>query len=146
MQSTPELADRLLLACSVLTRSATAAAPGTTLSLTQARTLGTLHRQGPTRVSRLAELERCSQPSMTGLVTRCADAGLVERTDDPDDARAVLVRLTPAGERALATDRERLSRPVAQALTDLPAQLRTDLEQALDVVERVSAALTTTGA
>lgn len=83
---------------------------------------------------------------MTGLVTRCADAGLVERTDDPDDARAVLVRLTPAGERALATDRERLSRPVAQALTDLPAQLRTDLEQALDVVERVSAALTTTGA
>lgn len=141
MQPTEQLADRLLLACSVLTRSATAAAPTTALSLTQARTLGTLHRQGPTRVSRLAALERCSQPSMTGLITRCADAGLLERTPDPDDARAVLVRLTPAGERALLTDRERLARPVVEALADLPAQQRADLEQALAVVERVSAAL-----
>jgi len=143
MQSTTELAERLLLACSVLTRSATAAAPATALSLTQARTLGTLHRQGPTRVSRLAELERCSQPSMTGLVTRCADAGLLERTADPDDARAVLVRLTPAGERALTEDRARLAHPVVQALADLPAHEREGLEHALAVVERVSAALAT---
>jgi DNA-binding MarR family transcriptional regulator len=35
---------------------------------------------------------------VTRLVDRMAAAGLVERTDDPDDRRGRLVRLTPLGE------------------------------------------------
>jgi DNA-binding MarR family transcriptional regulator len=38
---------------------------------------------------------------VTRLVDRMEAAGLVERTDDPGDRRARLVRLTPAGEQTL---------------------------------------------
>jgi len=113
------LAERLLLACSGLTRAASAATATGELSMTQARLLGNLLREGPLRVSRLAALERCAQPSMTSLVSRCADAGLVTREPDPDDARAARVTLTPAGSQALAEHRRRLSRPVAEAVDAL---------------------------
>ena len=138
MQQIEELAERLLLACSELTRSVTAAAPGTALSLTQARVLGTLDRHGPSRISRLAALERCAQPSMTTLVTRLADAGLVTRGPDPDDARAVLVTLTPRGGEELLADRQRLSEPLAAALRALPGERRDDLAAAVAVLTRLT--------
>ena len=143
MQLTAELADRLLLACSGLTRAVTAAAPATGMSLTQARTLGNLARQGPLRVSRLAALERCAQPTMTALVARCADAGLVTRTPDPADARAVLVALTDAGAEALSVTRRQLREPLARLLAettaatgDVPAE---HLATAIDLLESITA-------
>jgi DNA-binding MarR family transcriptional regulator len=63
----------------------------------QARLLGTIDEQGPTRISDLAALDHCSQPTMTMQVRRLEDAGLVTRTTDPADARAVLIEITPAG-------------------------------------------------
>ena len=68
----------------------------------QARLLGTIEDQGPTRISNLAALDHCSQPTMTMQVRRLEDAGLVTRTTDPADARAVLIEITPAGSRDVA--------------------------------------------
>ncbi|WP_432564915.1 MarR family winged helix-turn-helix transcriptional regulator [Kineococcus sp. SYSU DK003] len=138
MQLNEELAERLLLACSDLTRTATAAASGTRLSLTQARVLGALHRSGPLRVSRLAELERCAQPSMTGLLGRLEDAGYVERAPDPADARAVLAHLTPAGEDELLRNRRRLREPLARALRETATD---DVERLIGLLENTTRAL-----
>src|ERR1700732_2605108 len=63
----------------------------------QARLLGTVDDRGPTRISDLAALDHCSQPTMTMQVRRLEDAGLVTRTTDPADARAGLIEITPAG-------------------------------------------------
>ena len=68
----------------------------------QARLLGTIDDQGEARISDLAELDHCSQPTMTTQVRRLEDAGLVARTPDPDDARAVRIRITPKGQTILA--------------------------------------------
>lgn len=68
----------------------------------QARLLGTIDDQGEARISDLAELDHCSQPTMTTQVRRLEDAGLVARTPDPDDARAVRIRITPKGRTMLA--------------------------------------------
>jgi DNA-binding MarR family transcriptional regulator len=91
------------------------------LSLTAAATLTTLRRSGPARLTELAIGEGVSQPSMTALVGRLADAGLVQRRTDPGDGRAVLVALTPAGAELLDRRREdraaRLAGPLAE-LTD----------------------------
>jgi DNA-binding MarR family transcriptional regulator len=91
------------------------------LSLTAAATLTTLRRSGATRLTELAAGEGVSQPSMTALVGRLADAGLVQRRTDPGDGRAVLLTLTPAGEELLDRRREdraaRLAGPLA-GLTD----------------------------
>lgn len=92
------------------------------VSMTAGSTLGSLLRAGPLRLTALAERESVTQPAMTGLVTRLEAAGLVARTSDPRDGRAVLVTLTDAG-RALI-ERRRSSR--AAALQELLDQLNPD--------------------
>jgi DNA-binding MarR family transcriptional regulator len=75
------------------------------LSLTAGATLATLDRSGPCRLTVLAASEGVTQPAMTQLVGRMADAGLVARCADPDDGRAVSVELTPEGRDLLARRR-----------------------------------------
>ena len=67
------------------------------LPCAQARLLSTIEDHGEARISDLAALDHCSQPTMTTQVRRLEDAGLVSRTVDPGDARAVLIRITPEG-------------------------------------------------
>jgi DNA-binding MarR family transcriptional regulator len=55
----------------------------------------------PQRVTELATSQALAQPTVTQLVGRLAERGLVERTRDPRDGRAVLVSPTPAGREAL---------------------------------------------
>jgi DNA-binding MarR family transcriptional regulator len=111
------------------------------LPFAQGRLLSTIEDQGPTRISDLAALDHCSQPTMTTQVRRLEDAGLVSRTVDPDDARAVLIRITPTGvetlrqvrlDRGAAVDPylERLDAADRQTLTDAIRVLRGLLEDA----------------
>lgn len=59
------------------------------LPAAQARLLATIEAQGEARIGDLAAVDHCSQPTMTTQVRRLEDAGLVTRTADPGDARAV---------------------------------------------------------
>jgi DNA-binding MarR family transcriptional regulator len=112
------------------------------LSLTAAATLSTLRQQGPTRLTELAVAEGVSQPSMTTLVARLAEQGLVDRHGDPTDRRAVLIRLTPAGGDLL--DRRRAAR--TGRLTGPLAQLDDDdvrrIADALPALSRLAGVLT----
>src|SRR5215469_6703545 len=88
------------------------------LSMTAAATLGTLDRSGPCRLTALAASEGVTQPAMTQLVGRLADAGLVARSADPDDGRVVYVEITQEGRDMVARRRaaraERLSMLLAR--------------------------------
>ncbi|MHA3020846.1 MarR family winged helix-turn-helix transcriptional regulator [Mycobacterium sp. BMJ-28] len=81
------------------------------LPFAQARLLSTIEDQGTARISDLAALDHCSQPTMTTQVRRLEDAGMVSRIADPVDARAVLISITDEGRDALA--RVRLDRAAA---------------------------------
>ncbi|MBJ7463354.1 MAG: MarR family transcriptional regulator [Mycolicibacterium sp.] len=61
--------------------------------------LNRLDREGPMRVTALAEAEGASQSGMTQLVQRMERQGLLERKADPDDGRACLVMIGKAGRR-----------------------------------------------
>ncbi|MEE6282068.1 MarR family winged helix-turn-helix transcriptional regulator [Georgenia sunbinii] len=52
---------------------------------------------GAMRMRRLNDLIMLSQPSLSRMVDRLADRGLVERRSAPGDARGVVVALTEAG-------------------------------------------------
>lgn len=88
----------------------------------QARLLGTIEdRSEGTRISELAALDHCSQPTMTTLVRRLEESGLVARTPDPDDARAVRIRITGKGASTLAkvrADRAAVIEPRIRNLSD----------------------------
>ena len=74
----------------------------TRLSYARARLLSAIKEHGPARMSDLAALDHCSQPSMTRQVRLLEDAGLVSRTTDSADARVVLISITAKGHSVLA--------------------------------------------
>ena len=111
------------------------------LPFAQARLLSAIEDQGAARISDLAALDHCSQPTMTIQVRRLEDAGLVSRTSDPADARAVLISITPEGTAALSQVRadrgavidpylERLDANDRRTLTDAVRVMRNLLEDA----------------
>src|SRR6478752_2850284 len=81
------------------------AEPGADLTLAQLSILLTLLDQGPMRMTELAAHERVRTPTTTVAIRRLEKLGLVKRSRDPSDLRAVLVDITPKG---LAQHREAL--------------------------------------
>ncbi|MGV9798057.1 MarR family winged helix-turn-helix transcriptional regulator [Mycobacterium sp. NPDC003449] len=103
----------------------------------QARLLSTIEDQGEARISDLALLDHCSQPTMTTQVRRLEDAGLVSRTADPGDARAVLIRITDKGRQTLNQARADRAAAINPRLDRLDAEDRETLAAAVDVIRRL---------
>jgi DNA-binding MarR family transcriptional regulator len=111
------------------------------LSRTAAATLSRLHRCGPTRLTELATAEGVSQPTMSALVTRLVGQGLMSRAADPQDARAVLLTLTPAGAELLARRRSARAERLARAIDELPAAEADRITTALPALAHLADAL-----
>ena len=89
------------------------------LSRTELGLLRTLS-EGPRRITELAELEALAQPTMTVLIKRLEQQGLVKRERRSDDGRVVLVDLTPKGRVALEDYRERIRAAMGAYLAEIP--------------------------
>src|SRR6476646_734108 len=91
--------------------------PGADLTLAQLSILLTLLDQGPMRMTELAAHERVRTPTTTVAIRRLEKLGLVKRSRDPSDLRAVLVDITPKGlaqhQEALANRRAFLAKLLA---------------------------------
>jgi DNA-binding MarR family transcriptional regulator len=127
--------DDLLLAV----RSATSDRVG--ISLTAVATLGRLQREGAARLTELAAAEGITQPSMTALVTRLTEQGLVERASDPSDGRAVLLSLTPAGADFLAQRRAVRTDRLVPYVAGLSPDELSDIAAAMPALNRLTGAL-----
>ncbi|SER35828.1 DNA-binding transcriptional regulator, MarR family [Mycobacterium sp. 88mf] len=103
----------------------------------QARLLSTIEDQGEARISDLAYLDHCSQPTMTTQVRRLEDARLVSRTTDPGDARAVLIRITEQGRRTLDQARADRAAAINPRLERLSAEERQTLAASVDIIRRL---------
>lgn len=107
------------------------------LSASATLVLVRLNREGPMRVTALAEAEGASQPGMTQLVQRLEQQGLVERCSDPDDGRACLVKVSEGG-RHLWEERAVLRK---QRIAELLAGLSDDDQMALWLAAQVAGRL-----
>jgi DNA-binding MarR family transcriptional regulator len=107
------------------------------VSLARARTLGTLQREGPRRLSDLAVAEQVAQPTMSALVARLEEDGLVSRTGDETDGRTVLVSITDAGRTSFVRIRARRSHSFQQALSRLSPEDRDAIAAALPALDRL---------
>jgi DNA-binding MarR family transcriptional regulator len=98
----------------------------------------TLLDQGPMRMTELAAHERVRTPTTTVAIRRLEKLGLVKRSRDPSDLRAVLVDVTPRGlvqhREALATRRAALAKMLSKLTTDE----RTTLAGALTSLARLA--------
>ena len=108
------------------------------LTLAQLSILLTLLDQGPIRMTELAALERVRTPTTTVAIRRLEKLGLVKRSRDPSDLRAVLVDITPEG---LAQHREALAArraALAERLAKLSADELETLTKALRPLEHLA--------
>lgn len=128
------VAPRLRLAVGRLARRLKDHAVGG-LSLSQLSALATVERLGSARLGDLAAAERVSAPTMSRLVASLQEAGLLDRTSDPEDARATLLTLSRAGAGRLDEVRESRTALLADRLSRLSPDELARLEAALPVLE-----------
>ncbi|MGV9803148.1 MarR family winged helix-turn-helix transcriptional regulator [Mycobacterium sp. NPDC003449] len=102
--------------------------------------LSGLGRLGPATATRLAAVIGVDRSATTRYASKLERAGLVARQADPDDARATLLALTPAGHSALAATRRALAAEIGAALTNWPEgeaeAFAAALERFTDLLER----------
>jgi DNA-binding MarR family transcriptional regulator len=122
-----ELQQVLSKLFSVLRRGDATRGTAGDLTLAQLSILLTLLDQGPIRMTELAAHERVRTPTTTVAIRRLEKLGLVKRSRDPSDLRAVLVDVTPRG---LVQHREATATRRA-ALAALLSKLRDDERQTL---------------
>jgi DNA-binding MarR family transcriptional regulator len=99
--------------------------------------LASVAKRGPLRLAELAQLENVSAPGATRLVAELEARGLVARDVDPDDGRAALITVTPAGTDAILRARAARSEVVAQLLEGLTASEIARVRAALPALEKV---------
>ncbi len=92
------------------------------LSMPKFSVLSELARSSePLPLSELAARLSCVRSNMTQLVDRLEADGLVRRTDDPSDRRAVRAALTPLGRERCLAGADEVTRVQAQFAASLPA-------------------------
>ena len=99
------------------------------MSMQQLRAMYLLREEDEASVGRLAELFGMRLPAASLLADRLVRAGLVDRRDDPEDRRRVLLSLSRAGNRLVTELREGNYQPMrrwmgAMASEDLAALKR----------------------
>ena len=128
------LATRLRLAIARSARRLRQEA-GTDLSPSLTAALSTVEVQGPLTPSELAARERVQRPTVTRVVGRLEELGLVTRAADPGDRRSALISVTPAGRELLAAARTRKDAFLSERLDALAPADRATLERAAELLE-----------
>lgn len=107
------------------------------LSYPQISLLFSIERAQPVTARELAESESVTAPSVTRSFNDLAREGLVSREPDPNDGRAFLIRLTPAGEQECRRLRQRRDLWLSEHLDGLSADDIHLLLAALPALERL---------
>lgn len=103
------------------------------LSRTEMGVLSTLS-DAPRRITQLALTEALAQPTVTQLVDKLEDRGLVVRARSGEDARVVMVEITAAGTERLEEVRAEIRASMREALVDLPDAELTELIHAAETL------------
>lgn len=97
--------------------------------------LASIGRAGAIRPGDLARIEGVQAPGMTRLVAELERGGLVRREHDPEDGRAIRIRITDEGLAAVAEARASRARRVQSLIACCTAAERGELERAVGVLE-----------
>jgi DNA-binding MarR family transcriptional regulator len=128
---TADLGDLLMRAARTLRRRWRSVLAPWDLSPHQARALGVVGRQDGVRLTDLADALHSARRSATEVADGLQERGLVERTADPGDRRAVILRPTAEGRRIRAEIDAARSADSAELFARLPAADRATLARLL---------------
>ena len=130
---------------SMLRRGDPSGAAAGDLTLAQLSILVTLLDKGPIRMTDLAAHERVRTPTTTVAIRRLEKVGLVKRSRDPSDLRAVLVDITPRGRAVHGESLANRRAALAALLSQLSGSELNSLKAALAPLERLASGDPTSG-
>lgn len=110
------------------------------LTLAQLSALASLELAGAMTPRELADTERVRPPTMTKIVARLEERGLVQRSPHPSDGRQVLLAATPTGREMLAQLERARDEWLSLRLAELTAEEREVLHRAAELLRRVARA------
>ena len=123
-----------LLQLHVLVRRNT---PGPDLTPAQQAALQSLLLLGPVRMGELARYLRIRLPSATSAVDGLERLGLAERSPDPDDGRAVVVKLSEHGQQLTSELVAARNAMLAGHLGELSDEDRANLDRAIPALHKL---------
>jgi DNA-binding MarR family transcriptional regulator len=116
----------------------TAAARDAGLTPTAISLLLSVDRNGPLRLSELADAEGLNPTMLSRAVGALGQDGLLRRSSDVGDRRAAWVEVTAAGRKLAERMRRERTNAVNAALEQLPDAARRRIEQALPALEALA--------
>jgi DNA-binding MarR family transcriptional regulator len=138
-QTTPAvLAGMLGDAIGRLNRRLRQARPVGELTQNQISVLTSLEMAGALTPRELADAERVQPPTMTKVLAKLEERGLVQRTPHPTDGRQVLLSATAEGRAVMAEQRRVKDEWLTRTLAGLPVQERETLRQAAEILGRIA--------
>jgi len=107
------------------------------LTITQLSALTSLELAGALSPRELAEVERIQPPTLTKIVAKLEDRGLVQRAPHPTDGRQVILSATEAGRAVVVETGRARDEWLARRLATLTAEERDTLKRAADILGRL---------
>jgi DNA-binding MarR family transcriptional regulator len=101
------------------------------------RIISLLDEHGPLGITQLADLDRCSQPTMSAAVSQLVEQGWVSKAPNPADARGTVVTLSDTGRAELARVRRLHGERIAGLIAAHPDLTTDDLATAVAVLRAV---------
>ncbi|MFE2612623.1 MarR family winged helix-turn-helix transcriptional regulator [Micromonospora chalcea] len=135
-----QLAPQLRDAITRLNRRVRQARPVGDLTVTQLSALTSLKLAGALTPRELADVERVQPPTMTKIVAKLEERGLVQRTPHPTDGRQVILAATEGGRAVLEQFERARNEWLATRLADLTEDERETLGRAADILQGIARA------
>jgi DNA-binding MarR family transcriptional regulator len=133
-----QLATVLRDAITRLNRRVRQTRPVGDLTGTQLSALTSLELAGALTPRELADVERVQPPTMTKIVAKLEERGLVRRTPHPTDGRQVILAVTDPGRTMLAQFERARNEWLAGRLAELTPEERDVLRQAAEILQKVA--------
>src|SRR3954469_81514 len=121
-----------------LNRRIRQARPVGDLTFSQLSALTSLQLAGALTPRELADIERVQPPTMTKIVGKLEDRGLVVRTPHPTDRRQVILAATEAGRAVYAQFERARNEWLATQLAELTPDERDTLDRAARILQQVA--------
>jgi DNA-binding MarR family transcriptional regulator len=133
-----QLAEELRIAITRLNRRLRQTRPVGELTQNQLSVLASLELAGAMTPRELSDAERVQPPTMTKVLAKLEERGLIQRTPHPTDGRQVLLSATDEGRAVLLEQRRVKAEWLTRRLTGLPAEDRATLARAAEILDRIA--------
>jgi len=121
-----------------LNRRLRQARPVGDLTMTQVSALLSIDMSGALTPRELADVERVQPPTMTKIVAKLEERGLVQRAPHPTDGRQVILSVTPEGREMLAAHQRAKEEWLTRRIAALTPEERDALRRAAEILDKLA--------